>query len=212
MNLSTLLTEARNPLTEHIDQLPTLDMLRLIGDEDRKAVAAVAAVLPQIAKAVDAIEHRFEDGGRLFYIGAGTSGRLGVLDASEIPPTFSVPPTLVQGIIAGGDSASANPASPPKTPPNKAQTISPPRASPVRTHSSASPPAAAPPTSSEPSPTQPNSERSPSPSHASPNPPSSESPTLPSPPSPAPKPSPAAHASKPAPPRNWSSTCSPPES
>lgn len=105
MNLSTLLTEARNPLTEHIDQLPTLDMLRLIGDEDRKAVAAVAAVLPQIAKAVDAIEHRFEDGGRLFYIGAGTSGRLGVLDASEIPPTFSVPPTLVQGIIAGGDSA-----------------------------------------------------------------------------------------------------------
>jgi N-acetylmuramic acid 6-phosphate etherase len=105
MNLSTLLTEARNPLTEHIDELPTLEMLRLISDEDRKAVASVVATLPDIAKAVDEIAHRFEDGGRLFYIGAGTSGRLGVLDASECPPTFSVPPTLVQGLIAGGDSA-----------------------------------------------------------------------------------------------------------
>jgi N-acetylmuramic acid 6-phosphate etherase len=105
MNLSNLLTEARNPLTEHIDELPTLDMLRLISDEDRKAVASVVATLPDIAKAVDEIAHRFEDGGRLFYIGAGTSGRLGVLDASECPPTFSVPPTLVQGLIAGGDSA-----------------------------------------------------------------------------------------------------------
>jgi N-acetylmuramic acid 6-phosphate etherase len=80
-------------------------MLRLISDEDRKAVASVVATLPDIAKAVDEIAHRFEDGGRLFYIGAGTSGRLGVLDASEIPPTFSVPSTLVQGLIAGGDSA-----------------------------------------------------------------------------------------------------------
>jgi N-acetylmuramic acid 6-phosphate etherase len=105
MNLSALLTEARNPLTEHIDELPTLDMLRLISDEDRKAAAAVVATLPDIAKAVDEIAHRFKDGGRLFYIGAGTSGRLGVLDASECPPTFSVPPTLVQGLIAGGDSA-----------------------------------------------------------------------------------------------------------
>ena len=105
MNLSTLLTEASNPLTEHIDELPTLDMLRLISDEDRKAVASVVATLPDIAKAVDEIALRFKDGGRLFYIGAGTSGRLGVLDASECPPTFSVPPTLFQGIIAGGDSA-----------------------------------------------------------------------------------------------------------
>jgi N-acetylmuramic acid 6-phosphate etherase len=105
MNLSNLLTEARNPLTEHIDELPTLDMLRLISDEDRKAAAAVTATLPDIAKAIDAIAERFSQGGRLFYIGAGTSGRLGVLDASEIPPTFSVQSTLVRGLIAGGDSA-----------------------------------------------------------------------------------------------------------
>jgi N-acetylmuramic acid 6-phosphate etherase len=105
MNLATLLTEARNPLTEHIDELPTLDMLRVINDEDAKVAQAVAAVLPDIAKAVDEIASRINDRGRLFYIGAGTSGRLGVLDASEIPPTFSVPPTLVQGLIAGGDSA-----------------------------------------------------------------------------------------------------------
>ncbi len=105
MNLATLPTEARNPATEHIDELPTLDMLRLINSEDAKVAAAVAAVLPDIAKAVDEIARRFEDGGRIFYIGAGTSGRLGVLDASECPPTFSVPPTLFQGIIAGGDSA-----------------------------------------------------------------------------------------------------------
>ena len=105
MNLATLLTESRNPATEHIDELPTLDMLRLINEEDAKVAQAVAAELPNIAKAVDEITRRFEDGGRLFYIGAGTSGRLGVLDASECPPTFSVPPTLVQGLIAGGDSA-----------------------------------------------------------------------------------------------------------
>jgi N-acetylmuramic acid 6-phosphate etherase len=108
MNLATLATEARNPLTEHIDELPTLDMLRLINDEDATVAAAVAAVLPQIAQAVDAIAQRFATGGRLFYIGAGTSGRLGVLDASECPPTFSVPPTLFQGLIAGGDSALRN--------------------------------------------------------------------------------------------------------
>jgi len=104
-DLSTLLTEARNPRTEHIDQLSTLDMLTLINDEDATVAAAVAAELPAIARAVDAIAQRFSLGGRLFYIGAGTSGRLGVLDASECPPTFSVPPTLVQGLIAGGDTA-----------------------------------------------------------------------------------------------------------
>lgn len=104
-NLATLPTEARNPATQHIDQLPTLDMLRLINQEDATVAAAVAATLPQVAEAVDEIARRFQDGGRLFYIGAGTSGRLGVLDASECPPTFSVPPSLFQGIIAGGDSA-----------------------------------------------------------------------------------------------------------
>jgi N-acetylmuramic acid 6-phosphate etherase len=105
MNLASLTTEARNPRTAHIDQLPTLDMLTLINEEDQTVPLAVARELPHIARAVDAIAERFERGGRLFYIGAGTSGRLGVLDASECPPTFSVPPTLVQGIIAGGDTA-----------------------------------------------------------------------------------------------------------
>lgn len=108
MNLAALPTEARNPASEHIDQLPTLEMLRIINDEDAKVAAAVAAELPHIANAVDAIAARFEQGGRLFYIGAGTSGRLGVLDASECPPTFSVPSTLFQGIIAGGDGALRN--------------------------------------------------------------------------------------------------------
>ncbi|HEY0263435.1 MAG TPA: N-acetylmuramic acid 6-phosphate etherase [Granulicella sp.] len=103
--LSRLLTETRNPATEHIDELPTLELLRRINEEDAGVAAAVAAELPAIARAVDAIAERFERGGRLIYMGAGTSGRLGVLDASECPPTFSVPPELVQGIIAGGDSA-----------------------------------------------------------------------------------------------------------
>lgn len=105
MNLAALATEARNPISEHIDELPTLDMLRLINEEDARVATAVAAVLPETARAIDAIATRFAGGGRLFYMGAGTSGRLGVLDASECPPTFSVPPTLFQGIIAGGDSA-----------------------------------------------------------------------------------------------------------
>jgi N-acetylmuramic acid 6-phosphate etherase len=104
-NLATLPTETRNPLTEHIDKLPTLDMLRLINDEDAKIAAAVAAVLPDIAKAIDAIAQRFNNDGRLFYTGAGTSGRLGVLDASECPPTFSIPADFFHAIIAGGDIA-----------------------------------------------------------------------------------------------------------
>jgi N-acetylmuramic acid 6-phosphate etherase len=104
-SLDSLATESRNPNSEHIDQLSTLEMLTVINREDAGVAAAVAAQLPQIASAVDAITQRFSIGGRLFYIGAGTSGRLGVLDASECPPTFSVPPTLVQGIIAGGDAA-----------------------------------------------------------------------------------------------------------
>ncbi len=103
--LASLMTEARNPATEHLDQLSTLEMLALINAEDAKVISAVHAELPHIARAVDAIAERFSRGGRLFYIGAGTSGRLGVLDASECPPTFSVPATLVQGLIAGGDLA-----------------------------------------------------------------------------------------------------------
>jgi len=100
-----LLTERRNPRSERIDTLTTEDMLRVINEEDQMVASAVAEVIPQIAKAVDAIVDSFRGGGRLFYIGAGTSGRLGVLDASECPPTFSVPSTMVQGIIAGGEPA-----------------------------------------------------------------------------------------------------------
>jgi N-acetylmuramic acid 6-phosphate etherase len=105
LNLAALTTEARNPRTTNIDQLSTLEMLTVINEEDQTVPRAVATQLPAIAKAIDEIAARFEKGGHLYYIGAGTSGRLGVLDASECPPTFSVPPTLVQGLIAGGDSA-----------------------------------------------------------------------------------------------------------
>jgi N-acetylmuramic acid 6-phosphate etherase len=105
LNLAALSTEARNPRTTNIDQLSTLEMVTVINQEDQAVPLAVATQLPQIARAIDEIAARFAKGGRLFYIGAGTSGRLGVLDASECPPTFSVPPTLVQGLIAGGDYA-----------------------------------------------------------------------------------------------------------
>jgi N-acetylmuramic acid 6-phosphate etherase len=104
-NLSALPTEARNPRSERIDELSTLDMLRVINEEDATVAAAVGAALDPIAAAVDAIAARFSRGGRLFYVGAGTSGRLGVLDASECPPTFSVEPGLFVGLIAGGDAA-----------------------------------------------------------------------------------------------------------
>lgn len=105
MKLETLLTEQSNPASAQIDQVSTLEMLRIINDEDKKVALAVEAALPQITIAVDAIVERMEKGGRLFYAGAGTSGRLGVLDASECPPTYNVPPELVQGFIAGGDQA-----------------------------------------------------------------------------------------------------------
>ena len=105
MNLGKLITEQTNPASARIDQLSTAEMLRVINDEDRNVAASIASEIPQIARAVDAITEAFRNGGRLFYIGAGTSGRLGVLDASECPPTFNVPPDLVQGIIAGGESA-----------------------------------------------------------------------------------------------------------
>jgi N-acetylmuramic acid 6-phosphate etherase len=103
--LGALTTEARNPASAQLDEMSTLEMLGVMNDEDAKVAAAVRAELPAIARAVDAIAKRFGEGGRLFYIGAGTSGRLGVLDASECPPTFSVPADLVQGLIAGGDRA-----------------------------------------------------------------------------------------------------------
>ena len=103
--LGNLLTEQRNPASERIDDLPTDDMLRVINDADSLVPVAVRDAIPQIAKAVDAIAVAVRSGGRLFYLGAGTSGRLGVLDASECPPTFSVPATMVQGIIAGGEPA-----------------------------------------------------------------------------------------------------------
>ncbi|MCR5834647.1 MAG: N-acetylmuramic acid 6-phosphate etherase [Selenomonadaceae bacterium] len=104
-NFSLLTTEQVNAATKHIDECNTFDMLKLINDEDKKVALAVEKVLPQIALAVDAITEKLSEGGRLFYIGAGTSGRLGVLDASECPPTFGVSPSLVQGLIAGGDGA-----------------------------------------------------------------------------------------------------------
>jgi N-acetylmuramic acid 6-phosphate etherase len=103
--LASLLTEQINPRSSAIDAVSTLDMLRVINDEDRQVAESIAPELPHIARAVDAIVDAFERGGHLFYIGAGTSGRLGVLDASECPPTFSVPPDRVQGIIAGGEAA-----------------------------------------------------------------------------------------------------------
>ena len=103
--LETPLTEEANPASASIDALATEDVLRIINAEDRKVAEAVEREIPAIARAVDAIVEAFERGGRLFYIGAGTSGRLGVLDASECPPTFGVPPDMVQGIMAGGDAA-----------------------------------------------------------------------------------------------------------
>jgi N-acetylmuramic acid 6-phosphate etherase len=103
--LEKLLTEQANPASTQIDTLSTEQALRIINAEDQKVAVAVEREIPAIALAVDAIVAALENGGRLFYLGAGTSGRLGVLDASELPPTFSAPPSMVQGIMAGGESA-----------------------------------------------------------------------------------------------------------
>lgn len=103
--MKDLVTEARNPKSSDIDALSTVDMLRVINEADQEIATAVEREIPEIARAVDGIVERLEAGGRLFYIGAGTSGRLGVLDASECPPTFNTPPELIQGLIAGGDRA-----------------------------------------------------------------------------------------------------------
>src|SRR5205823_4723213 len=99
------LTEQENPRTAQISSLPTEEILRLMNEEDARVPQAVARVLPEITRAVNGIVERLEQGGRLFYIGTGTSGRLGVLDASECPPTFGVSPDLVQAVIAGGYDA-----------------------------------------------------------------------------------------------------------
>ncbi len=101
----TPLTEQENPRTAHISSLPTEEILGLMNQEDARVAQAIALVLPEIARAVDAIVARLNQGGRLFYTGTGTSGRLGVLDASECPPTFGVSPEMIQGIIAGGYDA-----------------------------------------------------------------------------------------------------------
>ncbi|MEU1450775.1 N-acetylmuramic acid 6-phosphate etherase [Streptomyces avermitilis] len=103
--LETLTTEAFRPELAEIDRLPTLEIARLMNGEDATVPAAVAARLPQIAAAIDAIADRMARGGRLVYAGAGTAGRLGVLDASECPPTFNTDPSEVVGLIAGGPSA-----------------------------------------------------------------------------------------------------------
>jgi len=100
-----LLTEQANPLSTELDQLATADLVQLFCDEDRRPQQAVAAAAPDLAAAIDAIAERLAQGGRLFYLGAGTSGRLGVLDAAECPPTFCSPPELVQGVLAGGAAA-----------------------------------------------------------------------------------------------------------
>ncbi|ERK16141.1 MAG: N-acetylmuramic acid 6-phosphate etherase [Pantoea sp.] len=105
IDLSQMITEGRNPASQQIDELSTEAMLRVINDEDKKVALAVEAIVPQIAEVVDAITAAFSQGGRLIYCGAGTSGRLGILDASECPPTFGTPRSQVVGLIAGGHTA-----------------------------------------------------------------------------------------------------------
>ncbi len=105
IDLTSMITESRNPASADIDSLPTLDMLRVINREDQTVALAVEKTLPQVAQVVDAVAQAFRLGGRLIYIGAGTSGRLGILDASECPPTFGTLAEQVVGLIAGGHKA-----------------------------------------------------------------------------------------------------------
>ena len=107
--LSTLITEQRNPNSMNVDCLSALEIVQLMNEEDKQVPLAIEKCLPQIAQAVERIVAAFQQGGRLVYIGAGTSGRLGVLDASECPPTFGVSPEMVKGIIAGGERALRHP-------------------------------------------------------------------------------------------------------
>jgi N-acetylmuramic acid 6-phosphate etherase len=103
-----LTTEQNNPESVAIDQMDPIQIAMLMNREDLKVVAAVERVLPEIARAIETVTERVQAGGRLIYVGAGTSGRLGVLDASECPPTFNTPPALVVGLIAGGHRALTN--------------------------------------------------------------------------------------------------------
>lgn len=105
LNLGKLTTESRNQNTLDIDKVSTIEMLQKINEEDKKVALAVEKEIPQIADAIDKTVERMHNGGRLIYIGAGTSGRLGILDASECPPTYGVSEELVQGVIAGGTEA-----------------------------------------------------------------------------------------------------------
>ena len=105
MDLNKMMTETRNPDTMHLDEMSALEIVTAMNREDRKVPEGIEPALPQIAAVVETVEAAFRNGGRLFYLGAGTSGRLGVLDASECPPTFGVEPGMVVGLIAGGDRA-----------------------------------------------------------------------------------------------------------
>lgn len=105
MDLNKMMTETRNPDTMNLDEMSALEIVTAMNREDRKVPEGIQPVLPQIAAVVETVEAAFRQGGRLFYLGAGTSGRLGVLDASECPPTFGVEPGMVVGLIAGGDRA-----------------------------------------------------------------------------------------------------------
>ncbi|HFT1529561.1 TPA: N-acetylmuramic acid 6-phosphate etherase [Providencia stuartii] len=105
IDLSRMVTESRNAASTNIDQLSTIDMLQVINNEDKQVPLAVEKVLPQVAQLVDKVAQAFLNGGRLIYVGAGTSGRLGILDASECPPTYGTPHEQVIGLIAGGHQA-----------------------------------------------------------------------------------------------------------
>ncbi|WP_131975357.1 N-acetylmuramic acid 6-phosphate etherase [Cricetibacter osteomyelitidis] len=106
--LAQMITEQRNPTSMQLDEMSALDIVTLMNQQDQQVPLAIEKVLPQIAQTVEAIVQAFRQGGRLIYMGAGTSGRLGVLDASECPPTFGVPNTMVVGLIAGGERAIRN--------------------------------------------------------------------------------------------------------
>lgn len=109
LNLNGFTTESRNPDTMNLDEMSALEIVQAMNTEDKKVPEAIEAILPEIAAVVDKVVDTFEKGGRLVYVGAGTSGRLGVLDASECPPTYGVKPEMVVGLIAGGDTALRNP-------------------------------------------------------------------------------------------------------